>query len=849
MSLSDQLPQADGIGYQHNPNLTDEVYASSGEPREYWSYLLESLNALGPEALAQRQDKASRILRDDGATYNIYSDRSDAPNTWELDLVPALVSSEDWSNIEAGLLERSELFNLLLKDIYGQRNLIRHGVFPPEALFHHRGFLRACQGISLPGDHDLILHAVDLMRDQDGDMCVLADRAQSPSGAGYALENRTVMSRVLPSLFRDSHVHRLAGFFQKLRTKLASLGLNHDQPRIVVLTPGAHNETYFEHAYFANYLGFHLVQSGDLIVRNGFVWMKALDGLSRVDVILRRVDDSFCDPVELRSDSQLGVPSLLEVVREGKVVIANPLGSGVIENPVFLKYLPEISKALLGRELRLKSVDTYWGGDSEDLTYILNNIHQLVIKPIYRGFGERSIYGGELDEKKQRELAAKLSKAPHNYVAQPVMVASHTPTFVDKKLQPRPALLRSFAVASESSYTVMPGGLTRVGTKESSFVISNQAGSQSKDTWVIASEPERIITNIDSDDSAPAREADLISLPSRVVENLFWMGRYAERAEASLRLLRTVFMLLNGEELISTEVKRTLLQVVTEITSTHPGFMTASDELIAEPDEELLLIVKDAQRIGSVRSNLNAMLFCANESKELLSSDTLRVINDISDALTELDTDLSGGLASAPEEALDPLVTALMALAGLAKESMVRDFGWRFMEIGRRIERGFQTATVIKCLLVPEVPEADQQILIQALLSSLEALISYRRRYRARMGVQSSLDLVMMDTSNPRSLLYQIEQLSEHINALPKKQETRHELAPEERAVLDIETTVKLSLLTELSARTDGKRERLDNTLTRIKDQLSVISNLVSDKYFDHRQTSQQLVRSTWEQN
>lgn len=434
-------------------------------------------------------------------------------------------------------------------------------------------------------------------------------------------------------------------------------------------------------------------------------------------------------------------------------------------------------------------------------------------------------------------------------MAQPIIVAAHTPTFTEGRLQPRPAILRSFAVASESSYTVMPGGLTRVGTQESSFLISNQAGSQSKDTWVIASEPERIISNLDSDDDAPAREGEQISLPSRVVENLFWMGRYAERAEASLRILRTVFMMLNAEEPVSDAVKRTLLQIVTEITTTQPGFIDASDELIENPDEELLLIVKDPNRSGSVCSNLNAMLYCADESKELLSSDTLRVINDIRDALNELDSALSGGLASAQEEALDPLVTALMALTGLAKESMIRDFGWHFMEIGRRVERGFQTATIIQGLLVPEVPEVDQQVLIQALLSSLEALISYRRRYRARMGVQSSLDLVMMDTSNPRSLLYQIEQLSEHIKVLPKKQEVRHQLAPEERAVLEIETTIKLSLLTELSSRSEGKRERLDNCLGRIKSQLSLISNIISDKYFDHRETSQQLVRGNWEQN
>ena len=831
-----------------NTHGRDEVFDTDGKVRPHWHYLLDSLEALGPEAFVDRENKAQRILRDDGATYNIYSDRSSPSRTWGLDLVPALISSDEWAQIEAGLLERAELFNLLLKDIYGPRDLIRTGVLPPEALFCHRGFLRACQGLSLPGEHDLILHAVDMMRDSNGEMCVMTDRTQSPSGAGYALENRTVMSRVLPSLFRDSHVHRLATFFQRLRRKLNSLSHNVEQPRIVVLTPGAHNETYFEHAYLANYLGLELVQSGDLIVRNGFLWMKSLDGLSRVDVILRRVDDWYCDPVELRSDSQLGVASLMEVVRAGRLVIANPLGSGVLENPVLLRYLPDIAKALLGRELRLNSVPTFWGGNEDDRSYIRANLDELVIKPVFRGGGTRSVHAASLTTSQQKDMLALMNERPNEYVAQPILSASQLPSFVDGRLQARPAILRTFAVACDNSYTLMPGGLTRIGVEESSFIISNQVGSKSKDTWVIASEPERKIDLHEHGDSPQgSRDATLVSLPSRVVENLFWMGRYAERAEATLRILRTVFMMLNGEESVSSTCKRLLLKTVTEVSATQPGFVDAPDALIDAPEEELLLIVKDGDRLGSVRSNLNAMLFCAEESKELLSSDTLRVINDIRDALNDLDDTLATGLASAPEEALDPLVTGLMALAGLAQESMIRSTGWRFMEMGRRLERGMQTTTMIDCLLGSEVSGSDQDVLIEAMLLSMETLISYRRRYRARMGVQTSLDLVMMDTSNPRSLLYQIEQLAAHISNLPRQSEFRHELSAEDRAVLEAQTVIKLSLLTELSTRENGQRLKLTETLSRLKSSLGTISNLISDKYFDHRETSRQLVRNAWD--
>ncbi len=835
--------------YRPNTGAMEEAFDADGNVREHWRYLLDSLQSIGADALALRQAKATRILRDDGATYNIYEehDASDS-RAWNLDLVPALISSEEWGAVEAGLIERSELFDLLLKDIYGPRDLLRTGVIPPEAIFCHRSFLRACHGIEMPGDHHLIQHAVDLMRAADGQLHVITDRTQAPSGAGYALENRTVMSRIFPSLYRDSHVHRLATYFHRLRSKLVSLSPHQEQPRIVVLTPGAHNETYFEHAHIANYLGFHLVQSGDLVVRNGFVWMKSLDGLSRVDVILRRVDDWFCDPVELRSDSLLGVANLLEVVRSGNVVIANPLGSGILENPVFLRYLPQISKALIGRELRLPSVATYWCGNEKDLAYVLANFDNLVIKPTQRTAGSLSVQGNQLSQQQKQNLIAQLKAKPYDFVAQDEVAAAHLPTFINNKLQSRPSILRTFSLAAEQSYTILPGGLTRVGVQDSCFHISNQVGSQSKDTWVIASEPERVQAVPSAEEAiAGARDAGLISLPSRVVENLFWMGRYAERAEATLRILRTVFMILNGEEKISDEVKRILLQTVTEVSATHPGFTKANQAMFDHPEEELILVLKDPHRMGSVRSNINAMLYCSDQSQELLSSDTLRVTNDIRDALVEMDSAMSGDLASAPEEALDPLVTALMALSGLSQESMIRGIGWRFMEIGRRLERGIQTTSMLKSLLAKSLDESSQQTLLGAALLSLEVIINYRRRYGARMDVSGSLDLVLMNTENPRSLLFQLELLTQHIGSLPIPEESKSELSEEARAVIQAETAVKLTRLSELNIAKDGVRENLVDYLEQIKTLLGSASDIISQKYFEHRETSRQLVSNTWE--
>ena len=543
------------------------------------------------------------------------------------------------------------------------------------------------------------------------------------------------------------------------------------------------------------------------------------------------------------------MPGLLSVIRSGRVAVANPLGSGVIENPVFLKYLPQISRRLLGRDLRLNSVKTYWAGDSEDLKFIKHNIQNLVVKPVFRSAGESSQIGAELSKNARAELLKKINMFPLRYVAQDYIVPADIPTIINNEIRLRPTILRSFAVANDKSYNIMPGGLTRVGLNKGSAVISNQVGSTSKDTWVVASEPQLVKPSPFVDNKGQFRFAQQASLPSRVVENLFWMGRYAERAESALRLLRTVFVVVNGVERTPEVCCNKLLVALTEITDTLPGFKGAADELFDEPDEELLAVVLDPARPGSVKSCLNSMLASAEESKELLSSDTLRVINDIRDANEGLDQALGLGLVAAPEEALDPLVTALMALAGLAQESMIRGVGWRFMEIGRRIERALQFTTLTRSLLIEELPDEEEESLLQAVFLTLEVLITYRRRYRGRIEMAQALELMMIDCSNPRSLIYQLQQLQNHINELPHLGVDSRELQSEQRAALEAITTLRLKRLVDLTSADDesGKRAELDQMLSRLAHLVSDIALEISDKYFDHRVGPQQLVRAVWE--
>lgn len=831
------------LGYQPASNSIDEAFGKDGKFVDHWAYLLKGLEGLGFEELTERHRKAMRILRDDGASYNIYNRQDD--QSWQMDLVPFLIPSSEWSEIELGLQERAELFDLILKDLYGERELITRGILPPEVVFGHKSFLRACHNIRLPGENQLIIHATDMMRQPDGAMRILADRTQAPSGAGYALENRTVMSRVLPSLFRDSHVHRLASYFQVLRQTLIDLVPNVASPQIVVLTPGSYNETYFEHSYLANYLGFSLVQSNDLVVRNGFVWMKSLDGLNRVDVILRRVDDYFCDPVELKGDSQLGVPGLLEVVRNGNVAVANPLGSGILENPVLLRFLPQISRHFLGRELRLDSVQSWWCGITEDHDFVCNNLDDLVIKSVFRTPFSTSVVAAELDNEQRNQLLASIAQRPGNFIAQQKLSPSSMPVFDGAQLSSRPVLLRTFSVASEGSYRVMPGGLTRAGVAANSSLIANQLGSISKDTWVLASEPEKqagtwpqIRLDEDVDQTT--------SLPRRVVENLFWMGRYSERAESVLRLLRAVFLQVISAAATPENARRLLLQAVTRLSASYPGFIENSDQQLS-PQQELLDIIRDPNLPGSVQSCINALLNCAEESKGMFSSDGQRVINEIGDQMRLLSNNFQSDLLTAPEETLNPLVDSFLALAGIVQESMIRGLGWRFIDMGRRLERSLQTTNLLRSTLLECLDSNEEAVVLESLLTTVEELTSYRRRYRGSLGIRNSLELTLLDSANPRSIIYQLEKISEHVNQLPLASDNR-EMPEEQRLIFEAVNLVKLSRLDNLASPDEQtkRRNQLDQLLSRLFYLLSETSNLLSERFFEHEAAPRQLVEHNW---
>lgn len=833
--------------YPTTPGAYDEMLDGAGQIRPHWNYLIQALRSLGSTEMARRSAEAAKLLRENGVTYNVYGDPAGQGRPWQLDPVPLLVSSEEWATIEAGLQERAELLNLILADIYGPRELIRKGLLPLELIYNHGGFLRACDKIMLRGKHQLVVYAADLARGPDDRMWVLGDRTQAPSGAGYALENRVAMTRVLRSLFRDSHVHRLALFFHSLRVGLNAIAPSEvDTPRVVVLTPGPLNETFFEHSYLATYLGYPLVQGDDLTVRDGFLWLKSLNGLERVDVILRRVDDDFCDPLELRQDSRLGVAGLVDVVRRGNVAIANPLGSSILENPGLLAFLPGIAKHYLGHPLRLPTAATWWCGQPKELNYVLANLNRLVIKPTYRGPGVRPVFGHLLNPQELADWRTRIQARPAFYVGQEREGFSTVPAFIPGSgLEPRHAILRSFVVARADGYVVMPGGLTRSALHKDEMLVSNQSGSISKDTWVLASEPEKSIDQVMK--PTPAQLAASLSgaLPSRAADNLFWVGRYVERAEGAVRLLRTTIKKLYGDPELSaqekTETLYSLLRSVTQLTGTLPGFLGKEGEaLLCEPEAELLSVALDERRIGSLACTLRSLVQTGYAVRDLWSSDTWRIMDELEEQLTRIKLLVKPTLWQL-QELLEQLITSLSAFSGLVMESMTRGNGWLFLDMGRRLERSVLLLSLLRSTVIQRHPDEIESLLIEALLESNDNLLSYRQHYRNNMELSALLEMLLLDENNPRSLAYQTARLQEHVVMLPRDT-LAGGLSLEQRLALEASTTLRLAEMEALTAIVDnGQRQNLEQLLSRLNVLLCALSDSLTAAYFRHESPSQPL--------
>ena len=818
----------------------DEMAIASGAVRPLWEPYVNALSGLGAEELERRWATARQRIRENGVTYNVYGDPLGINRPWNLDAVPLLIAPHEWRELEAGLIQRAKLLNWILADLYGPQRLLKEGHIPAATVFGNPGFWRPCHNLPVPDDVHLHLLAVDLARSADGQWWVISDRTQAPSGAGYALENRIVLSETFPDLFREFEIQRLAGFFRSLRENLMRLSPSlRNNPRIVLLTPGPLNETYFEHSYLARYLGFTLAQGGDLTVRDSRVFLKTLEGLKQVDVILRRVDGGFCDPIELRSDSFLGVAGLVEAVRAGSVVIANALGSGIIESPALMPFLPGLSTTLLGERLKLPSVATWWCGQPPAMNYVRENMDRLVIKPAFAGMATEPVFGGQLSGPDRQKLLDNMQARPYNYTGQELLHLSTVPVWSENTLSQRRVVLRVFVAAAGDSWIVMPGGLARVSPSIDTPVVSMQRGGGSKDTWVLSDRPVEKISLVPRRDLPIALNRGTSDLPSRAADNLFWLGRYAERSEHLARVLRCIMVRLSGESGVTRTVEwKSLLRLheylESENSRMHPDDPQGHLDITTEFEQEILSLIFEDERDDSLVSDLNRTSRTAASVRERLSTDLLRVVNHLG-GLARLDKDSAWGYVATGDAlaVINRSIGNLSSLRGMELENMTRGPGWHFIGLGRRIERSIQMVRLFRTIIVPLA--AETLPMIEMLLEVCDSSMTYRSRYFTVLQSAPVLDLLMNDESNPRSLAFQIQDLSEHCHALagrlrsaewPSSKQARVEAAAAALFEEDVQMLCQ--------ADPDGRRAWLDHLLEKLDIALPSLSDAITNTCFSH---------------
>ncbi len=827
--------------YRQAPGVYDEMCTQPGVLRPHWNRYIGSLSGLGSKELAHRWQIARQRIRENGVSYNVYGDPLGTERPWSLDPIPLLIPPAEWASLEAGLIQRARLLNTILADLYGPQKLLLNGDLPSALVFGNPAFWRACHGIPVPNGNYLHLLAVDLARSPDGQWWVISDRTQAPSGAGYALENRIVLAETFPDLFRESQVHRLAGFFRTFRDSMSRLAPSgRDNPRVVLLTPGPFNETYFEHSYLARYLGFTLVQGSDLTVRENRVFLKSLEGLRPVDVVLRRMDDGFCDPLELRSDSYLGVPGLVEAVRAGNVVVANALGSGLMETSAFTPFFPSLSRSLLGEQLTLPSVATWWCGQPAACRYVRENLEFLIVKPAFPAKGMEPVFGGRLSANERARLLSSMEANPDDYVGQELLDLSSVPVWSENALAPRRAVLRVYIAADGDQWIVMPGGLTRVSPSADTPVVSMQHGGGSKDTWVLSGQPvDHFTLRRPSHLPVELHRGVSTDLPSRAAEHLFWLGRYAERCEHLARVLRCILVRMTGESWAPETAGWQALMRFYECLES-PYSRLAKDDPQGKLDEqgdlekEILSLIFEEGRNDSLNANITRATRAAAQVRDRLSTDLLRIVSQLG-GLARASDRLPWGYVSTADAlaVLNSCILTLAALRGIEAGNITRGPGWHFLNIGRRVERSMQLMELLRSIIVPLDPEDWSSL--EMLLEVADSSITYRSRYYTVMQIAPVVDLLMNDEANPRSLAFQLIDLAEHCAALssmpsgngwPVLKQRQMEAAAERLLQADIEELCE--------APAGGKRRHLDSLFQELDAALPAFSQAIAMAYFSH---------------
>lgn len=817
--------------YAPSPGVYDEAFSAAGQQRPAWKAFVDELELMGETDLRKRWAQAQVQIERDGVTFSPHDD-GQVSRPWMLDAIPMVLADSEWKDVSSRLCQRARVLEAMLKDLLGEQRLLKEQVIPPELLFGHPAWFPSYQNLNSGKQRFLTYSVTDLARSADGKWWATGDRTRSPFGLGYVLENRVVTTRMLSSIFRKMPVRRLAGFYASLKRQLRTLAPRfRENPRIVLWTKGPQSRGYFEDSYLARYLGYTLAEGDDLAVRDNRVQLLTLGGLLPVEVLLRRVDDDDCDSVELNPKSLIGISGLLDIIRDGRASVANCIGSRLVESAAFLPYLPAVSQLLLGEELQIPTVATWWCGEKRARSYVLENFNRLLIRPAFRMADVEPVVGGSLSAADRKRLIDQIVARPEQFVGQEMVARSTTPVMTDAGPRSWYVGLRAFVVANKQGFEAMPGGLARVSPDSNSLNFTMTAGERSQDVWVLADEEVEANTLLDpvTVQIEPRRSGS--ELPSRVADNLFWLGRYSERAEQTARLLRTLLISLESEDSNGPEIAP-LLRVLEKQGHAVPTPITK--QLDAALPEIVLALPKAIFNKASgmsLHSSVSKAVSTAMRVRDRISLEMWRTID-------RLNTDVLTGSRANPTEPVDVLVlldntlATLSAFAGLASEGMTRTLGWRFLNLGRRIERTGQMVSLLSGFF--EKSQSEDPDSLEALLTVTDSLMTYRSRYLATFQVPLVLDLLMSDRTNPRSILYQLQRIHVHLNAMPGNSE-RAMLNRELHCVVSMRSQVQLASLYALNrVDVNGHRPELAKLLTTLEEQLPKLSDAISGRYLIH---------------
>ena len=768
------------------PNAFCEPFVSPGTPRGHWQPLLAALDAAGTQTLNRRQDRVTGMRYEDGATFNPFDDPNERIAPWALDIIPIVIPAKEWAILETGLIQRAFLLERILADIYGPRNLVTNGRIPAELIFANPNFLRSCHGIEPVGNRFLTFYAADVYRGEDGRFRVLRDYGSNPTGLGYALENRIVISRVFKELYHQTQIHRLAPFFQAFhRSMIGRASLLGEDPGIVLLSPGPDSRIYFEHALLSRYLNYPLVESQDLTVRNGEVFLKKLTGLEPVEAIFRHIEDGGSDPFALRRETATGVAGLIQALREKSVDIINPIGSGFLETPVLPVFLPALCRHVMGEEQALENHPSWWCNTDTERNYVLDNLSRLSVSPAMIRSSPCNL---------PVDIVGAIRTEPHAFMAREPICPSAVPVWDTTGISAGYTLMRIFVCATEQGFAVMPGGLAIAASDVNTLTTADPERQQSKDIWVLSDQPVESLSLISGLKTVAEFKRDT-DLPSRVADNLLWLGRYMERAEGRVRLLRSVFRRLSGEDRLRDIPELPFLLNLLSAQETIPQMPKKGRGLFGfrELWGHLNAALYRRDQSQSVATVLNQVHGAARNVRDWFSLDSWRVINRLKK--------YTDSPADDPLEILDDILIALSAFSGLAMESMTRGLGWRFMDMGRRTERAINHTKLIRIGLMGLC--AESQSAMEALLEVAAGIMTYRARYRTTFQIAPVLDLLLVDETNPKSLAFQCSRIANHMEHLPR-QNNRRFATPEERLALEMLTAVRLLDLTGLDCSRGG---------------------------------------------